>query len=681
MIPPTVFSFHLFGVRVPDWRVLLLLGLLLPQFSSIGEAAFYLRNEGQFLILQKEVSYRRDLAPNATIEQVMADNGVWVAQSDKPFPLTLDPIDLWVRFDLPEVQASRAVLLDSSPWETVDYYFVRDGRLVDRQRTGTLVPMPERTTRISMTTHFAHAGFVAVDLLPGSPITVYARVASKQQFLSISWLRFYLWDTGQVLAGERHDRFWQGVFQGIMLVLVVYNLGLYFTSREPSYLYYVISTLGGDIVWGLLFGQTTEFLWPNQPAWDFFAFWPSILISGWAGCHFFRAYLDTPRHFPRSDKIIKWSGLTAPFLLPLLLVLPSRAVYQVQFLLSAWVVVLLGIWLGVVILAYVRRHPPARHLMLAIFVAVPGCMVVTGAMLGMLPVTDLTLHAGQIGNGLGGIILSMGLGFRMQQLRTEVADRQLAEARRQSAHEQEKRELVEEHSRGLETKVRERTSELVSAQEKSDALLANILPRAIIDELKASGGTEPRRHEEASILFTDFSGFTQAVATMPPKRLVQELDEIFRGFDDIVAAHGLEKIKTIGDAYMTAAGLPVAATDHALRCVRAGLALVGFIEMRNRTAAMKWGLRVGVHSGAVVAGVVGKHKYAYDVWGDTVNIASRLESASEVNRINISAYTYELVREHFACEYRGKLAAKGKGDIDMYFVLGEVGRTGGAVTA
>ena len=272
MIPPIVFRFTLFGVRMPDWRVLLLLGLLLPQFSSIGQAAFFIRNEGRFLVLEKEVSYRRDLAPNTTIEQVMAVNGGWVAQSEKPFSLTLDPIDLWVRFDLPEVQAPRAVLLDSSPWETVDYYFVRDGRIVDRQRTGTLVPMAERTTRISMTTHFAHAGFVAVDLLPGSPITVYARMASQQQFLPIRWLRFYLWDTGQVLAGERQDRFWQGVFQGVMLVLVIYNLGLYFATREASYLYYVISTLGGVMVWGVLFGQNVEMFWPNRPAWDFFAF-------------------------------------------------------------------------------------------------------------------------------------------------------------------------------------------------------------------------------------------------------------------------------------------------------------------------------------------------------------------------------------------------------------------------
>jgi class 3 adenylate cyclase len=115
--------------------------------------------------------------------------------------------------------------------------------------------------------------------------------------------------------------------------------------------------------------------------------------------------------------------------------------------------------------------------------------------------------------------------------------------------------------------------------------------------------------------------------------------------------------------------LPVPAADHAVRCVRAALALTGFIEKRNQTSAMKWGLRVGVHSGAVVAGIVGKHKYAYDVWGDTVNLASRLESASDVNRVNISAYTYDQIRDHFDCEYRGKLTAKGKGDMDMYYVL------------
>ncbi len=282
-----------------------------------------------------------------------------------------------------------------------------------------------------------------------------------------------------------------------------------------------------------------------------------------------------------------------------------------------------------------------------------------------------TIHASQLGSAVTGTMLSMGLGFRLRHTRKALAEKQIEEALTQSRHERERRELIEEHNRGLEAKVVERTAELVASQQQSDALLANILPKAIIAELKANGVSEPRRHEETSILFTDFSGFTQAVSTIPAKRLVQELDEIFRGFDDIVTSHGLEKIKTIGDAYMIASGLPDASADHAVRCVRAGLALTRFIEERNQTAAMKWGLRVGVHSGAVVAGIVGKNKYVYDVWGDTVNIANRMESGGEVNKVNISAYTYDLVRDHFDCEYRGKMAAKGKGEIDMYFVLRE----------
>jgi class 3 adenylate cyclase len=265
----------------------------------------------------------------------------------------------------------------------------------------------------------------------------------------------------------------------------------------------------------------------------------------------------------------------------------------------------------------------------------------------------------------------MGLGFRMKHLREELADKQVNEALLQGTHEREKRELIEQQSHLLEAKVVERTAQLKATQEKSDALLSNILPTAIIEELNSTGEAQPRRHEDASILFTDFAGFTQAVSTIPAKRLVKELDDIFRGFDDIIAANGLEKIKTIGDAYMAAAGLPLPAEDHAVRCVRAALSMTRFIDDRNQTAAMKWGLRVGVHSGAVVAGIVGKNKYAYDVWGDTVNIASRMESSGEINKVNMSAYTFELVRDHFECEYRGKLAAKGKGEIDMYFVLRE----------
>lgn len=211
---------------------------------------------------------------------------------------------------------------------------------------------------------------------------------------------------------------------------------------------------------------------------------------------------------------------------------------------------------------------------------------------------------------------------------------------------------------------------LDKARAETQELLQNILPVEIAAELTATGKVRPVRHDEVSILFTDFSGFTQTSATMPASRMVAELNDIFVAFDDICDTEGIEKIKTIGDAFMAAAGLPKFCDDHAQRCARAGLRMTEYLSRRNRDAAFKWDLRVGIHSGPVVSGVVGKRKYTFDIWGDTVNIAARMESAGEIGRVNISAYTYDLIRADFSCTYRGKIDAKGKGQVDMYFVDG-----------
>ena len=212
--------------------------------------------------------------------------------------------------------------------------------------------------------------------------------------------------------------------------------------------------------------------------------------------------------------------------------------------------------------------------------------------------------------------------------------------------------------------------DVAAEHERSELLLLNILPADLAQELSETGSARPARHESVTVLFTDLSGFTQAASTMPADRMVAELNEIFAAFDDIADACGVEKIKTIGDAYMAAAGLPKPCADHAQRCVRAGLSMVDHLDNRNKTAAFKWSLRVGIHSGPVVAGVVGKRKYAFDIWGDTVNVASRMESSGEVGRVNISAYTFDLIRAEYDCQYRGKVDAKGKGQMDMYFVTG-----------
>ena len=220
----------------------------------------------------------------------------------------------------------------------------------------------------------------------------------------------------------------------------------------------------------------------------------------------------------------------------------------------------------------------------------------------------------------------------------------------------------------LEATVTQRTAEVVEQQKRSDELLLNILPAEVANELKATGQVQPVLFEEVSILFADFQEFTHIVASIPGKKLVQELDDIFQHFDDIMEEHGIEKIQTIGDAYVAACGLPKKTNDHANKCVLAAKQMIAYLDIRNQTSAIKWKIRIGIHSGTITAGVVGKRKFTYDLFGDTINIAARIESAGEEGKINVSAYTYDLIKEQFSGDYRGKINAKGKGNLDMYFV-------------
>lgn len=188
------------------------------------------------------------------------------------------------------------------------------------------------------------------------------------------------------------------------------------------------------------------------------------------------------------------------------------------------------------------------------------------------------------------------------------------------------------------------------------------------EEESFPGALDPKRYEEVSILFTDFVGFTHAASTIPARKLVKELNELFVEFDEISNRHGIDKIKTIGDAYMAVGGLSETSEEHALQCVNCAKDMISFLQERNKKTGIKWDVRAGVHTGMAVGGIIGKSKLTFDLWGDSINIASRLERNSSANRINVSAYTYDLIKDTHACEYRGKIDIKGKGSIDMYFV-------------
>ncbi|MBK8657760.1 MAG: adenylate/guanylate cyclase domain-containing protein [Bacteroidetes bacterium] len=233
-------------------------------------------------------------------------------------------------------------------------------------------------------------------------------------------------------------------------------------------------------------------------------------------------------------------------------------------------------------------------------------------------------------------------------------DRKLAEIQFQHDLENKQKETEIERLRNVELK---------AEKEKSDSLLKNILPDAIAEELKNTGKAEPKLLEQVSVLFTDFVHFTQTSEGMSPQALVNELHCLFKAFDEIAQRHHLEKIKTIGDSYMAAAGIPHPDTQHARNAVAAALEIASFMSGK------KFEIRIGIHSGPVVAGIVGIHKFQYDIWGDTVNTASRMESSGAPGRVNISEATYALVKEHYHTEYRGEIAAKNKGMLKMYFVI------------
>ena len=207
-------------------------------------------------------------------------------------------------------------------------------------------------------------------------------------------------------------------------------------------------------------------------------------------------------------------------------------------------------------------------------------------------------------------------------------------------------------------------------KKKSDTLLLNILPSEIAKELKIKGKVEAVKCKSVTVLFTDFVQFSKVAEHVEPEHLVKSIDHYFKRFDEITSKYGIEKIKTIGDSYMCVSGLPTSNPTHASNAIKAAKEMIEMVKMHKTTESgmINFEVRVGLHSGPVVAGIVGIKKWQYDVWGDTVNIASRMESSSEPGRINISETTYQEIKDEFPCEYRGKIEVKNRGILKMYFL-------------
>ena len=226
----------------------------------------------------------------------------------------------------------------------------------------------------------------------------------------------------------------------------------------------------------------------------------------------------------------------------------------------------------------------------------------------------------------------------------------------------------------LEQIINKRTEDLIIEKEKTEALLANLLPKNTASEIMEKGKATKIKYNFVTVLFSDIQGFTKIAEETNPEILIDELDKFFFYFDSVVEKFGIEKIKTIGDAYMCAGGIPEKNRTNPVEVILAALEMRGYMNKLKESSEVEgmkfWDIRIGIHTGTVVAGVVGQKKLSYDIWGDTVNTASRMESSGEAGKINISGTTYEFVKEFFSCEYRGKMPVKYKGELEMYFVNG-----------
>ena len=649
-------------------KALLLVLALTTAAAAAGDTTYVFT--GEELPAHKKLMVLPDLDGKLDIRAVMSpENAARFVPAPSINEKDIKPGTYWLRVTLenPLPTSRTLAVFPVAAWQEFRVYSSADPS--KSGRSGLQVPIAERDLEVTRRA-WGLIPYMAVraELPAATTTTLYVRATSDWRYVKADGFMLDVADLAEIRAEERAIRGALLFFFGTLVALSLYHLILFLGLRDAGSAYYVVHVAATAMITPTFYGIAAELVFPGHPAWalDALAAWKGLVAIGLL--MFARVYLDTRKNHPWLDKaILAFTGVNAAIIVatPLgnyelnnvVIGIPSLAAFLIAFIVG--------------IAALLKGNPAARYFVAANVFNLMGITIALIAEFGLVLGPTIGGFASPLGTMLEAILLSRGLAYRMNMLKTELTERRLAQEQLLRQQEEDRRRLLEEQSVMLERTVAERTAELSAERERSETLLRNILPDSIALELKRDGRSTPRRHEEVTILFTDFAQFTQTMATLPPARMVEELNEIFHGFDEVIERHGLEKIKTIGDAYMAAAGVPDAVSDHAERCVRAALEMQRWMAQRNEHASLKWGLRIGIHSGAVVAGVVGRKKYAYDIWGDTVNIASRMESAGGAGRVNISAYTYDLIRSRFECEYRGKVEAKGKGAIDMYFVVGE----------
>ncbi|MEX0968195.1 MAG: adenylate/guanylate cyclase domain-containing protein [Bacteroidia bacterium] len=456
-----------------------------------------------------------------------------------------------------------------------------------------------------------------------------------------------------------------GLYYGVMLVMLVYNFFVFLSLGDRNYLFYIIAILGNLMFFSSINGHVYRYLLSDYPMWaGNYIVNISMGVLGFGSALFSRSFLELKKY--SRPLYYMHTVIMAASIFIIIATFFMRYHYV-----GTMAAVVLGVNAIVIfsssIVSYRRGNSAARFFIMAWTFYLTGATLVILRNFGLLPGNDLVTHGVEIGAALEVILLSFALSDKYRIIKNQKEEAQRLALR-----------LEKQTTADLEHKVKERTREIEKQKfnleiekKKSDDLLLNIMPSVVAEELKQHGSIKARLYINVTLLFIDVKNFTKIAEKLEPQALVDEIDYYFSNFDDIVSKYKLEKIKTIGDAYLAVGGMPDENHAGPNDVVMAALELQEFTNAVRGERKLGAEIRAGIHTGPVVAGVVGKSKYQFDIWGDAVNIAARMEQNSSVGRVNISHSTFDHIKSDFNCEYRGKINAKNKGQIDMYFVVGK----------
>jgi len=610
--------------------------------SGYGQKLVHYSNVEELIALDKGVQYYRDANGEMKLAEIISPKTLWETNIAEVLNFENTDDNIWIKFTVKNETFEPLFLQFGNPeLDDITCYGVQRDSLLWKRQSGNNQPFVSRylqTNKVCMP-------------LGDEDVTVYVKIHSGSgMYLPLS--------VGSIksLSNVNHkDDLFNGAVFGIMVVIMLYNFFLFLSIRDPLYIQYCIylfwSTLMMFFLEGLhidLFGRG-DYTLNNSHL-------PNTIVAcaTIAAIWFSSSFLNVKTNAPK----MKWvNGILVSALLLSVAVdfMGNRVLSNNLVQASSGVTSIYLFVLGVVL--FFKGLKEAKFYILSWGVLVTSAVIYILTLNGVLNISFITLNSFQIGSMLEGVLLSFALADRINSYRKEKNVAQKLAI----AEVQKNEQLIRSQNVRLENEVEKRTHELKAEMKKSEDLLLNILPQEVAEELKEKGASEAKLFNRVSVIFTDFVNFTGIGAKLSPTELVNELHRCFKAFDEIVDKFGVEKIKTIGDSYLAVSGMPVEKKNHAVNATLAALEMNAFISEHAKLGGL-FHIRLGINSGPVVAGIVGVKKFAYDIWGDTVNTASRMESNSESGKINISQSTYELIKDdhRFVFQHRGQITVKGK---------------------